>query len=75
MSKHHIWNGKIVVSNKDLCPKVGEYIQDSVDYYNNNEQWQQCLTTHGKPVKWVSYYEILKTGTMIIHIYKELLNA
>lgn len=73
MSKIYKWNGRIVVTNKDFCPNTGEYIQQCIDYYNDNDQWQHCLTTHGRPVKWVSYYEILKTGTMKIHIYKEVL--
>lgn len=71
MSKHYHWNGRIVVTNKNKAGNIGDKIQECVDYYTQNEEWQHCLFTIGEPIKWVIYYEILKTGTMKIHIYKE----
>jgi hypothetical protein len=65
------WNGKLLVKQIDRCPFLGEIVQNAVNYHVMNDGWPQCVSKYGN--SWVSYYEILKSGTMKIIVWQELI--
>lgn len=65
------WNGRIVVTNTEKLPRIGEYVQYCVDYYLENDGWKRCAVRRSEKPVVIFTYDILKTGTMRVVAYTE----